>query len=231
MYWKEMLGAIAKPSKDSKTYELSTDYKFEGLLEYPRPQLQRKSYINLNGQWDYRIINGKGQVCSSGSILVPFSPETKLSGTDMHMLLPEETLEYTKVFEMDKVKRSKHLLLHFGAVDQVAHVFLNGINLGSHEGGYTSFTFDITDYVVEGNNELKVKVRDYTDRIGYARGKQCIEPSGMWYTAQSGIWQTVWMEWVPDAYVTDLKLNPDIDGNKLKMVIKVSEMKGHLDIS
>ena len=231
MYWKEMLGAIAKPSKDSKTYELSTDYKFEGLLEYPRPQLQRKSYINLNGQWDYRIINGKGQVCSSGSILVPFSPETKLSGTDMHILLPEETLEYTKVFEIDKVKKSKHLLLHFGAVDQVAHVSLNGINLGSHEGGFTAFTFDITDYVVEGNNELKVKVRDYTDRIGYARGKQSIEPSGMWYTAQSGIWQTVWMEWVPDAFVTDLKINPDIDGNKLNMIIKVSEMKGHLDIS
>ncbi len=231
MYWKEMLGAIAKPNKDGKTYELSTDYKFEGLLEYPRPQLQRKSYINLNGQWDYRIINGKGQVCSSGSILVPFSPETKLSGTDMHILLPEETLEYTKVFEIDKVKRSKHLLLHFGAVDQVAHVSLNGINLGSHEGGFTSFTFDITDYVVEGNNELKVKVRDYTDRIGYARGKQSIEPSGMWYTAQSGIWQTVWMEWVPDVFVTDLKINPDIDGNKLNMIIKVSEMKGHLDIS
>ena len=231
MYWKEMLGAIAKPNKDGKTYELSTDYKFEGLLEYPRPQLQRKSYINLNGQWDYRIINGKGQVCSSGSILVPFSPETKLSGTDMHILLPEETLEYTKVFEIDKVKKSKHLLLHFGAVDQVAHVSLNGINLGSHEGGFTAFTFDITDYVVEGNNELKVKVRDYTDRIGYARGKQSIEPSGMWYTAQSGIWQTVWMEWVPDAFVTDLKINPDIDGNKLNMIIKVSEMKGHLDIS
>ena len=231
MYWKEMLGAIAKPNKDAKTYELSTNYEFEGLQEYPRPQLQRKAYINLNGQWDYRIINGKGQVCSSGSILVPFSPETKLSGTDMHVLLPEESLEYTKEFEIDKVKRAKRLLLHFGAVDQVAHVYLNGINLGSHEGGFTSFTFDITDYVVEGNNELKVKVRDYTDRIGYARGKQCIEPSGMWYTAQSGIWQTVWMEWVPDAFVTDLKINPDIDNNKLNMIIKVSEMKGHLDIT
>ena len=231
MYWKDMLGAVAKPDKNAKRYELSTDFKYDGLKEYPRPQLQRKSYINLNGEWDYRIISGKGQVCSNGKIIVPFSPESKLSATDGHVLLPEESLEYTKVFSMDKIKKTKHLILHFGAVDQVAYVYLNGINLGMHEGGYTAFSFDITDYVVEGDNELKVKVRDYTDRVGYARGKQSIEPSGMWYSAQSGIWQTVWMEWVPEAYVMDLNVIPYIDNNCLKMVFKVSELKGQVNIT
>lgn len=231
MDWNGIFTAISKPDKNAATYELSTDYKFEGLQEYPRPQLQRKSYINLNGPWNYRIISGKGQVVSSGEIIVPFSPEARLSGTDMHTLLPEETLEYSKVFTMDKVKKTKHLILHFGAVDQIAYVSLNGVNIGIHEGGYTSFSIDVTDYVVEGDNELKVKVRDYTDRIGYARGKQSLEPSGMWYSAQSGIWQTVWMEWVPQAYVTDIKITPNIDKNQLNLVLKVSELKGQVEIN
>ncbi|MBR5635697.1 MAG: glycoside hydrolase family 2 [Pseudobutyrivibrio sp.] len=230
MYWKEMLSAISKPDKDAKRYELSTDFKYTGLQEYPRPQMQRKSYINLNGQWDYRIISGKGAVVCSGPIEVPFSPEARLSGTECHTLLPEETLEYSKVFPIDEVKNSKRLLLHFGAVDQVAHVSLNGINLGIHEGGFTSFSFDITDYVVEGNNELKLKVRDYTDKVGYARGKQSLEPSGMWYSAQSGIWQTVWMEWVPEAYVSRILLTPDIDKKRLFIELKVSELKGQVKI-
>ncbi len=230
MDWKGILGAISKPTKNAATYELSTDYKYDGLQEYPRPQLQRKAYINLNGSWDYRVIDGRGVQAVSGKIEVPFSPEARLSGTEGHILLPEETLEYTKVFNIDKVKGGKRLIIHFGAVDQVAHVYLNGINLGMHEGGYTSFSFDITDFIVEGSNELKVKVRDYTDRIGYARGKQSLNPSGMWYSAQSGIWQTVWMEWVPNAYVTEMKLLPDIDNDQLHMTFYVSEMKGQVTI-
>jgi beta-galactosidase/beta-glucuronidase len=230
MYWKEMLSAISRPDKNAKVYQLSTDYKYTGLQEYPRPQLQRKSYINLNGKWNYRIINGKGRVECSGPIEVPFSPECRLSGTEMHTLLPEELLEYTKIFTLEKVKKTKHLILHFGAVDQVAHVSINGIHLGMHEGGYTSFSFDITDYVVEGDNEIKVKVRDYTDRVGYARGKQSLEPCGMWYTAQSGIWQTVWMEWVPEAYVTRLVMNPDIDRDILNITMHVSDIKGQVNI-
>ena len=230
MYWKEMLGALAKPNKNAATYDISTDYKYEGLQEYPRPQLQRNSYINLNGKWDYRIIDEKGHASSIGKIEVPFSPETKLSGVGCSPIKPEDTLEYTKVFCLTKLKKSKRLILHFGAVDQVAHVSMNGVNIGMHEGGYTAFSFDITDYVVEGNNELKVKVRDYTDEVGYARGKQAIEPSGMWYTAQSGIWQTVWMEWVPEAYVTDMRITPDIDADKVDIILKVSEVKGKVDV-
>lgn len=231
MYWKEMLGAISRTDKNAQVYQLSTDYKYEGLREYPRPQLQRSAYINLNGKWNYRIISGQGRVISKGLIEVPFSPETALSGIEPHVLRPEETLEYTKVFGIDKLKKTKHLLLHFDAVDQVAQVSINGINLGTHEGGYTSFSFDITDFIVDGENEIKVRVRDYTDRVGYARGKQSLEPCGMWYSAQSGIWQTVWMEWVPRAYVTRLKLTPDIDRDRLDMVLNVSELKGQLRVS
>ncbi|SDB55127.1 Glycosyl hydrolases family 2 [Pseudobutyrivibrio sp. YE44] len=230
MDWKGIFTAISKPDKNAATYELSTDFEYTGLQEYPRPQLQRDSYINLNGTWDYRVIGAQAKVVASGPIEVPFSPEAKLSGTEKHILLPEETLEYSKKFTMDKLKKSKLLILHFGAVDQVAQVSLNGINLGMHEGGYTSFSFDITDYVVEGENELKVKVRDYTDRVGYARGKQSLQPCGMWYSAQSGIWQTVWMEWVPEAYVTKLIMTPDIDNDCLNMVLKVSEMRGRVTI-
>ncbi len=230
MDWKGILTAVSKPDKNAKRYELSTDYKYDGLQEYPRPQLQRKAYINLNGQWDYRIIDGQGRQTVKGKIEVPFSPEAVLSGTERHTLLPEETLEYSRVFTMDKVKQTKSLILHFGAVDQVAQVWLNGINLGMHEGGYTSFSFDISDYIVEGENELKVKVRDYTDRVGYARGKQSLDPSGMWYSAQSGIWQTVWMEWVPKAYVQSLEVTPDIDKKQLRLIFRVSEFKGQVKI-
>ncbi|MCR5415285.1 MAG: glycoside hydrolase family 2 [Pseudobutyrivibrio sp.] len=231
MYWKEIFSAIAPVNKNAARYELSTDFEYTGLLEYPRPQLQRKSYINLNGRWQYRIIDSQGQVSFKGPIEVPFSPESKLSGTENHVLKPEETLEYTRVFALEKVKKHKRLLLHFGAVDQVAQVIINGYIVGMHEGGYTSFYFDITDHVVEGENELKVKVRDFTDRVGYARGKQSLEPSGMWYTAQSGIWQTVWMEWVQPARVVDIKMFPDIDKDMLKMTVKVSEMQGQLIIN
>ena len=108
MYWKEMLSAIAKPDKNGVRHELCTDFKYTGLQEYPRPQLQRKSYINLNGTWDYRIIDGNGKVACSGPIEVPFSPETKLSGTERHILLPEETLEYTKIFS--KKQQISHIL-------------------------------------------------------------------------------------------------------------------------
>ena len=114
MDWKGIIGAISKPAKNAATYELSTDYKYEGLQEYPRPQLQRKAYINLNGSWDYRVIDGRGVQAVSGKIEVPFSPEARLSGTEGHILLPEETLEYTKVFNIDKVKRGKRLIIHLG---------------------------------------------------------------------------------------------------------------------
>lgn len=231
MDFKAMLNTVARPDKNAKKYELSTDFKYEGLLEYPRPQLQRKNYINLNGQWDFRILSGQGAVVESGKIEVPFSPEARLSGASGHVLMPEETLEYKRVVEIEKIKSSKRLILHFGAVDQVAHVMINGRKVGVHEGGYTAFSYDITDYLIPGDNEFKVVVRDYTDGVGYARGKQCLEPNGMWYTAQSGIWQTVWMEWVPKVYVKSILMTPDIDKKKVLMQLTVSDSKGELTVS
>ena len=117
MDWKGIFTAISKPDKNATRYELSTDFEYTGLQEYPRPQLQRDSYINLNGTWDYRVVGAKGRVVAAGPIQVPFSPETSLSGTERHILLPEETLEYTKRFNIDKIKKNKQLIIHFGAVD------------------------------------------------------------------------------------------------------------------
>ena len=229
MNYLAMLKALPKKDR-GQLRQLSTDFKYTGLKEYPRPQMERSSYINLNGKWDYRIIDGQGQVASSGQIVVPFSPETLLSGTDMHVLRPEETLEYTRIIKVDRLRTGKRLMLNFGAVDQVAYVFINGQSVGSHEGGYTAFTMDITDYVTEGENTLVVKVRDYMDTVGYARGKQSLTPGGMWYQGQSGIWQTVWMEWVPDIYIRSLLITPDIDNNRLRIRLDVPEAKGQVEV-
>ncbi len=228
MDYKAMLNTLVRVDKNAPVNELTTEFEYTGLKEYPRPQLQRKSYINLNGSWDFRILDGKGSVIEEGIIEVPFSPEARLSKTNCHTLLPEETLEYKRIFNIDDIKNKKRLILHFGAVDQVAHLFINGRKVGSHEGGYTSFSFDITEYLLPGDNELKLKVRDFMDTVGFARGKQTLEPSGMWYKAQSGIWQTVWMEWVPENYVEQLRLRPDIDEDKLFIELTVSELKGKL---
>ncbi len=225
-----MLSALRASKIKGKSYALSTDFKYTGLKEYPRPMLQRRDYTNLNGEWNYRILGERHDVIQEGQIVVPFSPECDLSGVKKHTLLPEEILEYKRTIELDKIKRGKRLILHFGAVDQIAQVLVNGRRVIIHEGGYTSFSVDITDFVFEGINEIKVVVKDFTDKLGYARGKQELSPGGMWYHAQSGIWQTVWMECVPDAYVMDIRTLPDIDHDLVTMKLKVSKLKGKLNI-
>lgn len=179
-----------------------TDRIWDG---YPRPQMRRDNYFCLNGKWQ---LNGH-------SILVPFPPQAMLSGYKRRV---NAHLQYEKAFRLPMEKNGRRILLHFGAVDQVAEVFLNGHLAGRHEGGYLPFTLDITDYVQEGENRLLVKA---TDRLSarYPYGKQRRARGGMWYTPVSGIWQSVWMEYVPQRYIEKL----DIRTDQQKVRIAVSD--------
>ena len=175
------------------------------LQEYPRPVLIRDTdYEILNGEWEYAFTeNNKKPQKYDGKILVPFSPECVLSGVE-RQLKPGEYLWYRKeitVEEWLQKNRKGHVLLHFGAVDQICYVFINGNQVASHTGGYLPFSVDITDYMCEGKNELTVMVQDDSDTSYHARGKQKLERGGMFYTAQSGIWQTVWLEKVPAEWI------------------------------
>lgn len=213
------------------------------LEEYPRPLMQRDSYICLNGMWEYAITknarrpagfgDGKGMsgmegtggvpgtgegsgvfgmgenALAAGQICVPFSPETLLSGVN-RQLQPDEYLWYRRMLEVDaeKMEAGERLLLHFGAVDQHCRVYIDGKEVARHTGGYLPFTVDITSYAGDAGHvrqvELSLVVKDVSDTSYHARGKQKLERGGMYYTAQSGIWQTVWMEYVPRCYIEEL---------------------------
>ena len=188
------------------------------LLEYPRPQMRRNSYINLNGMWQYAIVRGESLPDKiDGEILVPFSPECLLSGV-RRTVSPEDMLWYVKNFSLPADFNIGRVLLHFGAVDQIAEVYLNGIEVGSHTGGYTPFSMDITRELRE-ENQLIVKVRDVTDTSWHTRGKQKIRKGGIWYTPQSGIWQTVWLESVPEEYISGLHILPLYDEAAVEITV------------
>ena len=187
------------------------------LPEYPRPQMVRDSYICLNGKWDYAILNKKQTLKEyQGKIVVPFSPEAILSGVEK-IVMPDDVLYYKRSFELPEgfYKDGERVLLHFGAVDYIATVAVNGKELTTHVGGYFPFNVDITDALVAGENELTVVVTDPSDTHWQSHGKQKIKRGGIFYTPQSGIWQTVWMEAVPADYISALYLTPDIDQNTL----------------
>lgn len=185
------------------------------LNDYPRPQLQRDSFQNLNGIWSYAIYPiGEGFSGYQGDIVVPFSPETILSGVE-RTVTPCDKLYYKREFEF--IKENDRAILHFGAVDYECSVKINGKEVGSHKGGYYPFFFDITDVVTEGKNEITVEVVDPSDKGQQARGKQSSKRGGIWYTPQSGIWQTVWIEQLCDNYITYLKMTPDIDKDTLSV--------------
>ncbi len=219
---KGMLNTLHKVSEDAATYEISTDFQYSGLKEYPRPQMKRESCEILNGQWELSILGADSRPIYEGTIEVPFSPECRLSGVN-HVLMPYEQLIYKRsiVVNEGSLDDGKRLLIHFGAVDQITTLFVNGKQAGNHEGGYTAFTFDITDYVKTGENELKLNVIDQGNELGYARGKQAYDHSGMFYTPQSGIWQTVWLEIVEANYIKHVNYIPDIKRNELRIVIDV----------
>ncbi len=191
------------------------------LAEYPRPQLHRDSCMILNGIWDYTITKSEAYPgYSDGAIVVPFSPESELSGV-RRTLHPGEVLWYMKKFYVpDKFVGNRHLLLHFGAVDQEADVFINGDFCVHHEGGYTPFSADVTSlWKWREYNEIAVRVRDDTDKTWRSRGKQKMKRGGIWYTPQSGIWQTVWMESVPDNFVRDLLIVPHCEDSECEITV------------
>ena len=191
--------------------------------EYPRPQKVRKNWVNLNGLWDYAIGGGKLRPENfDGKILVPFPVESSLSGV-MKRVGPEEPLWYQRTFATPKMAKGERLLLHFGAVDWEAKVAVNSQDVGEHRGGYDPFTFDITDALKPEKDQqlLMVTVSDPTDASFQPRGKQVRKPEGIWYTPTTGIWQTVWLEVVPKAYIAELKVTPDVDNSSVIIETKV----------
>ena len=206
---------------------LRTDYKVGEVphSEYPRPQLKRDSFLCLNGLWSFaKVKREEKTVDFLKQILVPFSPETQLSGVEKGFSLGlDEKLVYERKITIDQTMLQGVTLLHFGAVDQYAEVFINGTFVGKHRGGFTSFTLDVTEFITAGENTIRVECIDETEISEGARGKQSSTPGGIWYTPQSGIWQTIWLESVPKNYIKDLRIYTDA---KEKRVTLLSDYEG-----
>ena len=190
----------------------------EGIphAEYPRPQFKRDSYICLNGEWEYAINKSSDKPSSyDGKILVPFCPESKLSGVN-RQLQKDEFLHYVRKFTLPNGFNKGRVFINFGAVDQVAKVYVNSVEVGNNEGGYLPFSFEITSALLDGENELYVLVTDNADSDVYGRGKQTYKRGGIWYTATSGIWQSVWLESTPVEYLKRVKITPNVKDSLVK---------------
>ena len=200
--------------------------------EYPRPTMVRSEWMNLNGLWNYAISEGESGKMPKpeGKILVPYPVESALSGV-MKPLLPEETLWYERTFTVPEEWAGKRILLNFNAVDWRAQVFLNGRAVGNHSGGYDRFSFDITPFLVEGKEQrLTVAVQDPTDTGRQLSGKQTLHPAGAFYTATSGIWQTVWIEPVSESSICGIHIVPDAEKGSLKISVDASIVPGQMEL-
>lgn len=186
--------------------KLANDRDRTPWTEYPRPQMKRDSYLNLNGYWE---LNGQ-------QVRVPFPPQSILADYPYKV---GDYLLYNRKFSLPEGFMKDRVILHFGAVDQITEVYVNDNFIGKHEGGYLRFSFDITSALKEGENLLTVKVMDTLSK-DYPYGKQCKKREGMWYTPVSGIWKTVWLESVPKIYIDSLKLTPDLEGVKVEVSVK-----------
>ena len=228
MGWLMTFSAFARwqPAGDKIKTRWASQIDVNNLLpEYPRPIMERAEWQNLNGLWNYAILPIGKQTPSTfdGKILVPFAIESSLSGVQKKVGRENE-LWYQREFTIPSKWKNNQILLHFGAVDWKADVWVNDIKVGRHTGGYTPFSFDITSALKSGSNTLVVKVWDPTNDGYQPRGKQVNRPEGIWYTSVTGIWQTVWLEPVPEKYITNVKITPDIDKNILTVEASVNEV-------
>ena len=217
------------PAGDSLKTRWASEITPENVWqEYPRPQMAREDWLNLNGLWDYAIrskdVNSIDEIFVDqldGKILVPFCVESALSGVQKYVG-KDNVLWYQREFEVPKSWKGKHVILHFGAVDWKCDVWVNDIKVGSHTGGYTPFSMDITQVLKKKGNVLKVRVWDPTDQGEQPCGKQHVKPHGIWYTPVTGIWQTVWLEPVNENHIVDLKIVPDIDNKTVYVTPQIA---------
>lgn len=200
------MSAQWKPAGDKIKTAWAETLNLDNILsEYPRPIMERDSWLNLNGLWEYAILpfGQKEPQKFDGKILVPFAVESSLSGVQKE-LGKEKELWYKRTFNIPSSWRGKNILLHFGAVDWKAEIYLNDVKIGTHTGGYVPFKFDITPFLTSGSQKLVVKVWDPTNESYIPRGKQVKNPHAIWYTPVSGIWQTVWLEPVSSKYISNV---------------------------
>lgn len=232
------------PAGDKIKTKWATTINVEEVLsEYPRPIMERNEWVNLNGLWDYKIqpVGGSVPTTFDGEILVPFAVESSLSGV-MKEVGKDNELWYQTTFRSPDVADKEALLLHFGAVDWQADIWLNDVKVGSHRGGYAPFYIDITPYLKGSEQKITVRVWDPTSEGPQPRGKQVNNPRGIWYTPVTGIWQTVWLEVVPASRIEKIKTTPDIDHRRVSFevdvtnsffgdILKVKAMKDGMEVA
>ena len=200
------------------------------LNEYPRPQLKRDSYLCLNGLWEYAIRKEEAiPDCFDGPILVPYSPEVEKSGVNK-VVGPDDYLFYRLEFKLPKSFIKDKIFLHFGAVDQIAEVFINGQFAIKHIGGFLPFSIDIKPFIKDNNVEIILRVRDTTNSSHHSSGKQSLKPGGIWYKPQSGIYMPVWLESVSEGYIEKLKITPNIDEKTVSIWFNSSLKQANLEL-